>query len=66
VDCIKNGFKAANICEYSNEEAIRVTSSEEEFEEESESEIESEIPASYNDILDLFNTESGEEFDGFD
>jgi hypothetical protein len=68
-DCIKNGFKAANICEYPTEALTtvisRATDSEEESEEESEDQIESEIPESFNELFDLFNTESDEEFDGF-
>ncbi|MBN3289523.1 PIDD1 protein, partial [Polypterus senegalus] len=35
-------------------------------EEESEDQINSDIPESFNEMFDLFNTESDEEFDGFE
>jgi len=65
-NCIKNGFNAANICKYPTEDLIFYNmESEEEYENESENQINSKIPESFIEIFDLFNVESGEEFDGF-
>lgn len=65
-DCIKNGFKAANICEYQTDVLTNVMLHTISDKEESESQIEFEVPEAFDELFDLFTVESDEEFNGFD
>ena len=64
-NCIKNGFNAANICDYPTDPSNTVITEVNESDNESEEEIDSQIPANFSDLFELFNIESDEEFYGF-
>jgi hypothetical protein len=65
IECIKNGFRKAGICDYMTADNSERNPYDESTDEESSQEEDEEIPDELIQILETFETDCDEDFDGF-
>ncbi len=64
IECIKNGYRRAGICDYMNADNSERNPYDESTDEESSQDEDEEIPDELIQILETFETDCDEDFDG--